>query len=189
MKRKILFVVSFNMFLYGIISLFLINFNYGLNSKFIDLLIAVLAIFDFSILVITFYKKVLVKKDITKYLLITPIIYMVFSFLYFLSINNIIANFILFKFLFYISLILFLVIYSSIFYYFIENKKIKIIVNMLISLLVIIFISLLIVLISSYFDIPKLLLIISNYLSITSLFLLMIFLILLIIKNLFLIRK
>lgn len=153
-------------------------------SKYFSLTFAVLA---FIILLTSLYRR-LVKKDISKSLLIiSTLIYAVFSIIYGVIIYAAIGGIILkmiFMIMFYISLIILILVYSSIFYFWIVKNNTKYIIRILVVLLTIVALCLAFTLISKHTEVSSVLLITLNFVYVSSVLILSAFLIIFIVHKL-----
>lgn len=137
----------------------------------------------FVILLVNLYKKFL-KKDKSKlYLIISTILYVSFSILYTIiyfnsEYSNIIKSISIITF--YASLIFLVFIYSTVFYLWISKRNLKNIIRALLILLLIMGLCLLFIIISKQLDVSTTLIAILNYLYISSILLLSVFIVILI---------
>ena len=187
MKKKTIIFVIVNIILAiftGLLSMKAPNDLLSVVSKYFSLTFAVLT---FIILLTSLYKRLL-KKDISKFLLIiSPLIYAVFSIAYgiiiYAAIGGIILK-IIFMIMFYISLIILILIYSSIFYFWIVKNNIKYIVRILVVLLTIIGLCLAFTLISKHIEVSSILVLTLNFVYVSSILILSAFLIIFIVHKL-----
>lgn len=187
MKKKTIIYVIVNIILAiltGLLSIKAPDDLLATVSKYFSLTFAVLA---FIILLISLYRR-LVKKDISKSLLIiSAISYVIFSIAYGVIIYAAIGGIILkmiFMILFYISLIMLILIYSSVFYFWIVKNNIKYIVRILVVLLTIVALCLAFTLISKHIEVSSILTLTLNFVYISSILILSSFLIIFIIYKL-----
>lgn len=137
----------------------------------------------FVILLVNLYKKFL-KKDKSKlYLIISTILYVSFSILYTIiyfnsEYSNIIKSISIITF--YASLIFLVFIYSTVFYLWISKRNLKNIIRALLILLLIMGLCLLFMIISKQLAVSTTLIAILNYLYISSILLLSVFIVILI---------
>lgn len=137
----------------------------------------------FVILLVNLYKKLL-KKDRSKlYLIISTILYASFSILYTIiyfnsEYSNIIKSISIITF--YASLIFLVFIYSTVFYLWISKRNLKNIIRALLILLLIMGLCLLFIIISKQLAVSTTLIAILNYLYISSILLLSVFIVILI---------
>ncbi len=187
MKKKTIIYVVVNIILAiltGLLSIKAPDDLLATISKYFSLTFAVLA---FIILLVNLYRR-LVKKDISKFLIIiSTLIYAAFSVAYgiiiYATIGGVILK-IIFMIMFYISLIALILVYSSIFYFWIVKSNIKYIVRMLVTLLTIVALCLIFTLVSKHIDVSNILLIILNFVYVTSILILSAFLIIFIVYKL-----
>lgn len=187
MKKKTIIYVVVNIILAiltGLLSIKAPDDLLATISKYFSLTFAVLA---FIILLVNLYRR-LVKKDISKFLIIiSTLIYAAFSVAYgiiiYATIGGVILK-IIFMIMFYISLIALILVYSSIFYFWIVKSNIKYIVRMLVTLLTIVALCLIFTLVSKHIDVSNILLITLNFVYVTSILLLSAFLIIFIVYKL-----
>jgi|GEM_PF-3250735 len=187
MKKKTIIYVIVNIILAiltGLLSIKAPDDLLATISKYFSLTFAVLA---FIILLVNLYRR-LVKRDISKSLIIiSTFIYAVFSIAYGIIIYAAIGGVILkivFMIMFYISLIALILIYSSIFYFWIVKNNIKYIVRMLVTLLTIVALCLIFTLVSKHIDVSNILLITLNFVYVSSVLILSAFLIIFIVHKL-----
>lgn len=192
MKKKTIVYVIVNIvlaILTGLLSIKAPDDLLATISKYFSLTFAVLA---FIILLVNIYRR-LVKKDISKSLLIiSTIIYVVFSIAYGVAVYYTIGGFILkmiLMIMFYVSLIALILVYSSIFYFWIVKNNIKYIIRILVVLLTIVALCLAFILISKHTQLSNLLLITLNFVYVTSILILSSFLIIFIVHKLVLPNK
>lgn len=192
MKKKTIVYVIVNIvlaILTGLLSIKAPDDLLATISKYFSLTFAVLA---FIILLVNIYRR-LVKKDISKSLLIiSTIIYVVFSIAYGVAVYYTIGGFILkmiLMIMFYVSLIALILVYSSIFYFWIVKNNIKYIIRILVVLLTIVALCLAFILISKHTQVSNLLLITLNFVYVTSILILSSFLIIFIVNKLVLPNK
>lgn len=187
MKKKTIIYVVVNIILAiltGLLSIKAPDDLLATISKYFSLTFAVLA---FIILLVNLYRR-LVKRDNSKFLIIiSTLIYAAFSVAYgviiYAAIGGVILK-IIFMIMFYISLIALILVYSSIFYFWIVKKNIKYIVRMLVTLLTIVALCLIFTLVSKHIDVSNILLIILNFVYVTSILILSAFLIIFIVYKL-----
>ena len=187
MKKKTIIYVVVNIILAiltGLLSIKAPDDLLATISKYFSLTFAVLA---FIILLVNLYRR-LVKRDNSKFLIIiSTLIYAAFSVAYgviiYATIGGVILK-IIFMIMFYISLIALILVYSSIFYFWIVKSNIKYIVRMLVTLLTIVALCLIFTLVSKHIDVSNILLITLNFVYVTSILLLSAFLIIFIVYKL-----
>lgn len=187
MKKKTIIYVIVNIILAiltGLLSIKAPDDLLATISKYFSLTFAVLA---FIILLVNLYRR-LAKRDISKSLLIiSTIIYAVFSMAYGVVIYYAIGCFILkliLMIMFYVSLIVLILVYSSIFYFWVVKKNIKYIIRILVVLLTMVALCLAFILISKHSQVSNLLLITFNFVYVTSILILSAFLIIFIVHKL-----
>ena len=187
MKKKTIIYVVVNIILAiltGLLSIKAPDDLLATISKYFSLTFAVLA---FIILLVNLYRR-LVKRDNSKFLIIiSTLIYAAFSVAYgviiYATIGGVILK-IIFMIMFYISLIALILVYSSIFYFWIVKNNIKYIVRILVTLLTIVALCLIFTLVSKHIDVSNILLITLNFVYVTSILLLSAFLIIFIVYKL-----
>jgi len=187
MKKKTIMYVIVNIILAiltGLLSIKAPEELLATVSKYFSLTFAVLA---FIILLTSLYRK-LVKKNNSKFLIIiSTIIYAVFSIAYgviiYAGIGGITLK-IIFMVLFYISLITLILVYSSIFYFWIVKNNIKYIVRILVTLLTIVALCLVFILISKHTEVSTMLTLTLNFVYVSSILLLSSFLIIFVVYKL-----
>lgn len=187
MKKKTIIYVVVNIILAiltGLLSIKTPDDLLATISKYFSLTFAVLA---FIILLVNLYRR-LVKRDNSKFLIIiSTLIYAAFSVAYgiiiYAAIGGVILK-IIFMIMFYISLIALILVYSSIFYFWIVKNNIKYIVRMLVTLLTIVALCLIFTLVSKHIDVSNILLITLNFVYVTSILILSAFLIIFIVYKL-----
>lgn len=187
MKKKTIIYVVVNIILAiltGLLSIKAPDDLLATISKYFSLTFAVLA---FIILLVNLYRR-LVKRDNSKFLIIiSTLIYAAFSVAYgiiiYAAIGGVILK-IIFMIMFYISLIALILVYSSIFYFWIVKNNIKYIVRILVTLLTIVALCLIFTLVSKHIDVSNILLITLNFVYVTSILLLSAFLIIFIVYKL-----
>ncbi len=187
MKKKTIIYVVVNIILAiltGLLSIKAPDDLLATISKYFSLTFAVLA---FIILLVNLYRR-LVKRDNSKFLIIiSTLIYAAFSVAYgviiYATIGGVILK-IIFMIMFYISLTALILVYSSIFYFWIVKSNIKYIVRMLVTLLTIVALCLIFTLVSKHIDVSNILLITLNFVYVTSILLLSAFLIIFIVYKL-----
>lgn len=187
MKKKTIIYVIINIILALFTGLLSVKVQYdtlATVSKYLSLTFGVLT---FIILLNNLYKK-LIKKDNSKSLMIiSTIVYAVFSMIYGVIIYTAIGGTILqmtFMILFYISLVILILIYSSIFYFWISKDNIKYIIRMLVILLTIIALCLVFTLISKHITVSSLLILTLNFVYVSSILLLSAFMVIYIVHKL-----
>lgn len=187
MRKKIILslIINFVLFLCtGVIALKLNQSLVQTGFKYASITFAGLI---FITLLIVLYKKLL-KEDNSKFLLIfITIVYLVFSSIYeFTTYNNLTVG--VFKnviiALFYVSIITFVFIYSTVFYFWISQKKIKYIIRLLVILLLLLGLCLIFILISNHLNVSYVLMIILNFIYVSSILLLFSFMVIYIIHKL-----
>jgi len=175
MKNKTIMFVITNIFLsifLGLLSLTIDNSLFATLARYISLTFTT---FSFILLLNIIYKQLLKKDNSKKLLIISTLLYFIFSILYniisyYMIGSNILQTSIMI--IFYISLLFLLLTYCSVYYFWISKKNIKYIIRTLIILLLIIALCLIFNLIYNHIEISSIVILIVNYTYISMVLLL-----------------